>query len=165
MNIFLFLFNTISGDFMSLKDIVNKDLVFCDVSDDVSIISSSMRDNDIGFIPIVDKRHLVGIITDRDLACRVFNNELDGNITDYMSRDIISVDVNDDILDVLDRKKRYKIKRIIVTDNDKVIGVVSISDILNLDEFNNEVFEAIKCIWKIGPNKHKYETEIDEFYL
>ena len=165
MNIFLFLFNTISGDYMELKDIMNRNLVICHVDDDVSLISSNMRDNDVGFIPIVDRNRVVGIITDRDLACRVFSNELDGNITDYMSRDIVSVDVNDDILDVLDKMKSHRIKRIIVTDNNKVVGVVSISDFFNLDEFNDDVFDAIKCIWKIGANKHKYETEIDEFYL
>ena len=61
--------------------------------------------------------------------------------------------------------KKYRIKRIIVTDNNKVIGVVSISDILNIDEFNEEVFNTIKSIWKIGPNIHKYESEVGEFYL
>ncbi len=165
MNIFCFLFYTINGDIMSLKDIINNNIIVCNINDDVSFISSCMRDNDIGFIPIVDRNRIVGVITDRDLACRIFNNELDGNITDYMSRDIVSVDINDSILDVLNKMKKYRIKRIIVTDNNKVIGVVSISDILNIDEFNEEVFNTIKSIWKIGPNIHKYESEVDEFYL
>lgn len=165
MNIFCFLFYTINGEIMSLKDIINNNIIVCNINDDVSFISSCMRDNDIGFIPIVDRNHIVGVITDRDLACRIFNNELDGNITDYMSRDIVSVDINDSILDVLNKMKKYRIKRIIVTDNNKVIGVVSISDILNIDEFNEEVFNTIKSIWKIGPNIHKYESEVDEFYL
>lgn len=165
MNIFCFLFYTINGDIMSLKDIINNNIIVCNINDDVSFISSCMRDNDIGFIPIVDRNRIVGVITDRDLACRIFNNELDGNITDYMSRDIVSVDINDSILDVLNKMKKYRIKRIIVTDNNKVIGVVSISDILNIDEFNEEVFNTIKSIWKIGPNIHKYESEVGEFYL
>lgn len=165
MNIFCFLFYTINGEIMSLKDIINNNIIVCNINDDVSFISSCMRDNDIGFIPIVDRNRIVGVITDRDLACRIFNNELDGNITDYMSRDIVSVDINDSILDVLNKMKKYRIKRIIVTDNNKVIGVVSISDILNIDEFNEEVFNTIKSIWKIGPNIHKYESEVDEFYL
>lgn len=165
MNIFCFLFYTINGEIMSLKDIINNNIIVCNINDDVSFISSCMRDNDIGFIPIVDRNRIVGVITDRDLACRIFNNELDGNITDYMSRDIVSVDINDSILDVLNKMRKYRIKRIIVTDNNKVIGVVSISDILNIDEFNEEVFNTIKSIWKIGPNIHKYESEVDEFYL
>lgn len=165
MNIFYFLFYNINGDIMCLKDIINKNVIVCNVNDDVSFISSCMMDNDIGFIPIVDGKHIVGVITDRDLACRIFNNELDGNVTDYMSRNIVSVDVNDSVLSVLNKMKKYRIKRIIVTDNGKVIGVVSISDILNIDKYDKEVFDTIKSIWKIGSNIHKYESEVDEFYL
>ena len=166
MNILLFLFNTINGDYMSLSDVINRDLIVCDINDDLSIISSKMVSNDIGFIPIIDHSKVVGVITDRDIACRVYrNDEYDFDITDYMSRDVVSVDVDSSIDDVLEKMSTNKIKRVLVTDNNKVIGVCSISDLLNLDDYKQKIYEAIKCIYSIGPNKHKYETEIDEFYL
>lgn len=166
MNILLFLFNTINGDFMNLYDIINKNLVVCSISDDLSIISSKMRNNDVGFIPVVDKDKIVGVITDRDIACRIFeNNDADSHITDYMSRNVVSVDVDSDISSVLDIMKSHKIKRVLITDNRKVIGICSISDLLILDDYKDEIYGMIKSIYSIGPNKHKYETEIDEFYL
>ena len=61
--------------------------------------------------------------------------------------------------------KEHKIKRILITDNRKVIGICSISDLLILDDYKDEIYGMIKSIYSIGPNKHKYETEIDEFYL
>ena len=166
MNKISFLFNTISGDYMDLKDIMNKNLIVCNVDDSVVTVSSKMSDNDIGFIPIVERGYVVGIITDRDIACRIFDNDdFDPNITDYMSRDIVSIDVNGSIPDVLELMKKNRIKRIIVTDSNRVVGVISISDLINIDKYRDQLFETVKCIWKIGPNKHKYETEIDEFYL
>ena len=166
MNILLFLFNTINGDFMNLYDIINKNLVVCSINDDLSIISSKMRNNDVGFIPVVDKDKIVGVITDRDIACRIFeNNDADSDITDYMSRNVVSVDVDSAISFVLDIMKSHKIKRILITDNRKVIGICSISDLLILDDYKDEIYGMIKSIYSIGPNKHKYETEIDEFYL
>ena len=166
MNILLFLFNTISGDNMNLSDIISKNLMVCSINDDLSTISSKMRDYDIGFIPIVDRKKIVGVITDRDIACRVYeNSEIDPDITDYMSRDIISVSVDGSIDDVLDEMKKHKIKRILISDDKKIIGVCSISDLLVLDDYKDKIYEAIKGIYTIGPNKHKYETQIDEFYL
>lgn len=166
MNNFQFLFNTNNGDFMKLNDIINKNLIVCDVDDNISSVSDKMRDNDIGFIPVVDNGHIVGVITDRDIACRIFsNNDVDCNIVNYMSRDIVSVDINDDILSVLNKMKKYRIKRILVSDCNKVVGVLSISDLIVIDDYNDEVFETIKSIWKVGPNVHKHESEIDEVYL
>lgn len=166
MNILSFLFNTISGDNMNLSDIICKDLIVCSINDDLSTISSKMRDYDIGFIPIVDRKKIVGVITDRDIACRVYqNSEIDPDITDYMSRDIVSVSVDGSIDDVLDEMKKHRIKRILISDDKKIIGVCSISDLLVLDDYKDKIYEAIKCIYTIGPNKHKYETQIDEFYL
>ena len=166
MNILLFLFNTISGDNMNLSDIISKNLMVCSINDDLSTISSKMRDYDIGFIPIVDRKKIVGVITDRDIACRVYEkSEIDPDIPDYMSRDIISVSVDGSIDDVLDQMKKHKIKRVLIADKKKIIGVCSISDLLNLDDYKDKIYETIKCIYTIGPNKHKYETQIDEFYL
>lgn len=166
MNILLFLFNTINGDFMKLNDIISKKLVVCNINDDLSVISSKMTEYDVGFIPIVEDNKIVGVITDRDIACRIFeNSDVDPDITDYMSRDIVSVDVNSDISSVLDMMKIHKIKRILITDDRKVVGVCSISDLLVLDDYEDEIYDTIKSIYTIGPNKHKYETEIDEFYL
>lgn len=166
MNIFLILFNTINGDFMKIIDIMNKDLIVSNVSDDISSISNKMLENDIGFIPIVDGNHIVGVITDRDIACRIFNNDdVDSNIVNYMSRDVISVSIDDDVLDVLKLMAKYRVKRVLVTDNKHVVGTLSISDLLNIDEYKDELYDTIKSIWKIGPSVHKYESEIDEFYL
>ena len=151
---------------MEIKDIMSKNIITSNINDDISIIANKMRNYDIGFIPIIDKNHIIGIITDRDIACRIFNNEdPEGDITEYMSRDIISTDIDSSIPEALNLMKKHRIKRIIIKEQEKIVGILSISDILPINEYKNETYETIKEIWKIGPNKHKYETEIDEFYL
>ena len=44
-----------------------------------------------------------------------------------------------------------------------MLSVVSFSDLLNCDDL--DVLSCIKEIFEVGPNIHKYETQIDEFYL
>lgn len=151
---------------MIIKDFITKNLIVGDVSDSVYTISKLMKDNDIGFVPISDNKRIVGVITDRDIVVRcVSNNDINSSIINYISKNIISVDANSSVPSVLKVMRKYKIKRVLVTSDNKVIGVISISDMLNIDGFNNLVLESIKSIFSVGANIHKYETEIDEFYL
>lgn len=165
MNKKCFLFNTINGDFMNLIDIMSKNIIVGNVFDDIVKIAAIMKDNDIGFVPIVSDKRIVGIITDRDIVVKIIsNNDFKTDISNYMTKDIISVPSTSSISQVLDVMKKYKVKRLLVTDGDIVCGVVSISDILNC-KIDAELLSSIKEIWEVGPNIHKYETEIDEFYL
>ena len=59
--------------------------------------------------------------------------------------------------------RKNKIKRVLVTDKNKVVGIVAFSDILNNNEF--EILNTMKEIWSIKRNSDYYPTEIDEFYL
>ena len=59
--------------------------------------------------------------------------------------------------------RKNKVKRVLVTDEHKLVGIVSFSDILNNNEF--DILNTMKEIWSIKRNNDHYETEIDEFYL
>ena len=165
MNNFYYLFNTISGDFMSLNDIMSKHIIVGSVDDGIYEIASIMKENDIGFVPIVRDDKIGGVITDRDIVVKIISNhDYNSNITNYMTKDIVDVSIDSSLSDVLSIMKKYKVKRVLVTDNNRVLGIVSLSDILNC-EIDYEVLSCIKEIFEVGPNIHKYETEIDEFYL
>lgn len=165
MNIFNFIFNTINGDYMNLIDIMSKKIIIGNKDDDIVKIANIMKKYDIGFIPIVDNKKIVGVITDRDITTKaVSNNDINKSISNYMTKNIISIPSNSSVSDALNTMKKNKIKRILINDNKKIIGVISISDILNCN-INDQLLNSIKEIWEIGPNIHKYETEIDEFYL
>ena len=165
MNIFNYLFNTINGDFMSLSDIMSKNIIVGSVDDGIYEIASIMKENDIGFVPIARDDKIVGVITDRDIVVKIISNhDYNSNITNYMTKDIVDVSIGSSLNDVLSIMKKYKVKRVLVTDGDRVLGVVSLSDILNCN-LDDEVLSCIKDIFEVGPNIHKYESEIDEFYL
>lgn len=164
MNKFYYLFNTNSGDFMSLSDIMSKHIIVGSVDDDIYKIASIMKENDIGFVPIAHDGKIVGVITDRDIVVKIISNHDNSNITNYMTKDIVDVSIDSSLSDVLSIMKKYRVKRVLVTDDNRVLGVVSLSDILNC-EIDDDVLSCIKEIFEVGPNIHKYETLIDEFYL
>lgn len=165
MNKFYYLFNTINGEFMSLYDIMSKNIIVGSVDDGIYDIASIMKENDIGFVPIARDDKIVGVITDRDIVVKIISNhDYNSNITNYMTKDIVDVSIDSSLSDVLNIMKKYRVKRVLVTDDNHVLGIVSISDFLNCN-MDDEVLSCIKEIFEVGPNIHKYETEIDEFYL
>ena len=151
---------------MNLKNIMSKDIIVGSVNDNIVKIANIMKENDIGFVPISDDNKIVGVITDRDIVVNIVSNgDIDCDINNYMTKNIISINVNANIKDALSIMKKNKVKRIIVEEDKRIVGILSISDIISSNQYSDLVLDSIKEIWKIGPNIHKYETEIDEFYL
>ena len=123
-----------------------------------------MKENDIGFVPIVRNNKIIGVITDRDIAVKIVSNgDFNADISNYMSKEVISVPIDCGVSDVLEVMRKNRIKRVLVHDKKKIVGVVSISDIINNDVDN--ILETIKSIWSIDTNKHFYDTDVDDFYL
>ena len=152
---------------MEVKDFMSKNLIICSYNINVVNISNIMKKYNIGFIPIEKDKKIIGVITDRDIVVNMISNKIsyNNNIESYINSKIISIDEECTISECLDLMKKNKVKRLIVRKNEKIVGVISISDIINNYGNYNEIFETIKCIWSINKNDDTYKTEIDEFYL
>ncbi len=152
---------------MKIKEIMSKDLIIGEVNQKVSEIAELMKKYDIGFIPIAQNKHLIGVVTDRDIICSTFSNELDCNakIDRYMTNDVISIDVDDTIENALKIMGQNKVKRLIVSSHEKVVGILSLSDIITSDIDKDTFLTELKKIWTIHKNIDSFHTEIDEFYL
>lgn len=151
------------GDTMNLEHIMNKDLICKDISTNVDEISKTMKENDIGIIIIKENSNIVGVLTDRDIVTKIISNN-DTKIESYITKNLITVDKNENPTNVLNLMKKHKIKRILVTDNNKIVGIISLSDILKYVD-SNELKEAMLEIWEINKNIDKYITKIDDFKL
>lgn len=149
---------------MQAKDIMTSSLIVVDKNSDVFEIAKIMKEEDIGFLPVSDNKKIIGVITDRDIVVKVLANN-DTKIENYISKDIITCNINDSIDDILLKMKENKIKRILVIDDKKVVGVISISDILNTNYNNTDKIISIQSIWSISSNDQSRDLEVDEFYL
>lgn len=150
---------------MNIKDIINSNLITCDKDATLNEVSIKMKNYGIGFIPISDDKKVIGVITDRDIIINALaNNENKSTkIIDYINKNIITAPYNSSIEDVLQIMSQKKIKRILIEDNKKIIGVISLSDIINSDYKNDSLINTLKNIYTI--KKKEINVEIDEFYL
>ena len=148
-----------------IKDIINKHIIFSSINSSIKDISKLMNEYNIGFIPIVDNDKYIGVVTDRDIALILpLINNVNDSIKSYVKNNIILIDYNSSIDVALELMGKYKVKRLLVSDKDKIIGVISLSDILNYSK-NDNILNTYKEIFYIKDNKKNIDAEIDSFYL
>jgi len=148
---------------LKIEHIMSRDLIIMDINSSIYDIAKTMKEKDIGFIPISNNKNIVGVLTDRDIVVKVLANK-DEKIESYINKDLIKINVNSSIEDAIKLMGNKKVKRLLVESNNKLVGVLSLSDILNnLD--NDTILENIKKIFTIYRNTDEYITKIDEFKL
>ena len=91
-----------------------------------------MREEDIGSLPITDDERLVGMITDRDITTRVVAEAADPtsmSVEDVYSRDLVSVEPDEDLDEALQLMARHQVRRLPVVENGRLVGIVAQADI------------------------------------
>lgn len=148
---------------MKIKDIMSKKIIFCYKNSTIYDVAEIMKKYDIGFVPVVDNKKIIGVITDRDIVVNnIYNHST--NIECMMPDSIISINQDEALESATALMKKYKVKRLLVIDNKKVVGVISLSDIVHY--IDNDLFvDTFKSIYEIDKNEHDYDVQIDEFYL
>jgi CBS domain-containing protein len=122
---------------MLCRDLMRTDVARGTEALTVEACARMMKDNNIGFLPVVDAdRRVVGVITDRDLAVRVLAEGLppETPVGNVMTRDV-RVCYPDDTLQEAERKMSATQKsRLVVADDDgHCVGVISLADIAQGD--------------------------------
>lgn len=118
---------------LKVKDIMIKKIV-C-IKKDIPVVEAMrlMAKNNITSIPVVeDDMTLIGIVSEQDVL-RLFNtfeDEKDRTVNDFMTQPAIHFEEDEPLLDVCYCLRDNHIRRVPVTSNGKVSGVISRSDIL-----------------------------------
>jgi CBS domain-containing protein len=115
---------------------MTKKVVCCTPSDTAEKAAQLMRDHNVGAIPVVSdltSRHLEGILTDRDLCCRiVVESRLADTMTigELMTRKPVTCKPEDTLDRCLTAMQDHHIRRIPVVDEKaSCIGIVTEADI------------------------------------
>ncbi len=93
-----------------------------------------MMREEIGSLVVVDdERFPLGIITDRDLVISVIaggKNSEEVIVEEVMTKDLVYIDESANIMDILSTLSEYSIRRMPVTKDGKLIGIVSVDDLI-----------------------------------
>ena len=136
---------------MKVKDAMHKGAEWVEPTTPVSEIAKLMQKLDVGAIPIGENDRLVGMVTDRDIACRGVADSKDcSTLTarDIMSKGIIYCSEAEDLAGALRIMEQKKIRRLpVLNENKRMVGMLSLGDISHAasHELAGEVMAAVSA--------------------
>jgi CBS domain-containing protein len=116
----------------SVRDAMTEDPRSIGASASVVEAARLMREQHIGSLPVTEDERLVGMITDRDITTRVVAASAAPETTsvgDVYSRDLISVEPDNDLDQALQLMARHQVRRLPVVENGRLVGMVAQADI------------------------------------
>ncbi len=128
------------------KDIMNANIITVDPDDPVEHVMGQMIQRGISGLPVVDMSgQLVGIITEFDLLDLVWDPNTGKNKAyHYMTRDVRTVDVDDEFADVAEMFRMLSVRRLLVMQGERVAGVISRRDLIrHVLQIRGEVAEQM----------------------
>jgi CBS domain-containing protein len=132
----------------NIRDAMTEDPRSIGARESVVEAARLMRDEHIGSLPVTEGGRLVGMITDRDLTTRVVAEAAVPETTsvgDVYSRDLISVEPNNDLEEALQLMARHQVRRLPVVENGRLVGMVAQADIA-LKENEKRTGELVEAI-------------------
>jgi CBS domain-containing protein len=119
---------------MLIQDVMTKTPACCKPSDRLDKVAKMMVEHNCGEIPVCDGAKLVGVITDRDITCRVVatgKTPVAIPASDVMTRDVYSIRGDLNLGAALDLMEEKLVRRLpVVDENDRIIGIVSQADLV-----------------------------------
>ena len=100
---------------------------------DVQTAARLMRDRHINSLFVTNGKDIIGILTDTDMVRRVIAAEVDtptAAVEKIMSAPILTIEGDKTVLDASDLMAHKRIRHLGVTQDGKLIGMISVRDIL-----------------------------------
>ena len=130
-------FHQIKETNMNVREIMTSNPACCDKETSAQDAAKLMVENDCGEIPVVDNEgELVGVVTDRDICCRVVaeGKSPDTRVEDIMSRSVVTVTPDTEVDKCCSTMEGNQIRRVpVIDDSGKCCGMVSQADIARSD--------------------------------
>lgn len=130
----------------TLREITSdKPMYYVRMGQTVYDVITEMAKNNIGALPVLDENgRLRGIFSERDLLIRCSSKRIDVDgtkIEEVMTRGVIVMEAHDTYEDCLNIMKQENIRHIPVREGEKLIGVVSMRDLMqeDVDEKKQEI--------------------------
>ena len=115
-----------------VEDVMTKAIISVTNETTVFQVAKMMEQGGIGAVLVKKNGNLSGIITDRDYATKIVAHNLpsDTPVEQIMSSPLITINFDESISAAAERMTSKKIRKLAVTDNGKIIGLITSTDLV-----------------------------------
>ncbi len=114
------------------RDVMTDDVTVIDAATSVRDAAKTMRDLDVGCLPVAEFGELMGMLTDRDIVLRVVAEGRDpASVTagETATRGVHGVDADAPAAEALTVMGAQQVGRLAVTTGGRIVGIISRQDI------------------------------------
>jgi CBS domain-containing protein len=118
-----------------VRDVMNSPLVSGSMEDTVSALAYKMVEFKVGSVVIIDGDKVEGVVTDGDMVKKVVAKDLRPSETrarEVMSTPLYTIDASKEVTEAARMMRKLGIKRLGVIHRNKVVGIISMSDVLSV---------------------------------
>ena len=117
---------------MQIRDVMCRDAKLTHPDDTLQQAAQLMKECDCGILPVADGDHLVGMITDRDMAIRAIaqGKGADCAVRDCMTQEVKYCFEDENAQHICQNMADIQVRRLPVMSRDKrLVGIVSLGDL------------------------------------
>jgi CBS domain-containing protein len=136
---------------MKVRDAMHKGVQWVAPETKVPELAKTMREHDIGALPVGENDRLIGMVTDRDIVCRGFSNGSHADALtarDVMSQGIVFCRDDEELDDAIHIMEQKQIRRLpVINDKKRMVGMLSLGDVSHSSarELSGEVLQAVSA--------------------
>jgi CBS domain-containing protein len=122
---------------MKVREAMAETVTSASPADTVADAARAMREEDAGFLPVLDGDRLVGVLTDRDIVVRVVAERADPSEVsagDVMSANVQTVAPDADLSDAAKLMSDGEVRRLPVVEGGRLVGVLSHGNLVQATE-------------------------------
>ncbi|MEO6042113.1 MAG: CBS domain-containing protein [Croceibacterium sp.] len=132
---------------MQISDVMTANPAAAQAGDSLQSVAAQMSSGNFGSMPVLERGKLVGVVTDRDIAVRGVAQGYgpDQPVSAVMTANPVCVAPNCDVGEAAQQMQDKQIRRLYVTDNDALVGVVALGDVAREadEQLSGETLEEI----------------------
>lgn len=120
---------------------MSSDIISVNTTQNIREVEAAIKDRNIRHVPVVSGDKVIGMLSKTDLQKISFVNTVDDNklttamydalsIDQVMTKDVVTVEKDDTILDVATILSKNEFHALPVTDAGKLVGIVTTTDLV-----------------------------------
>ena len=116
---------------MRIREVMTQAVITADASDTLQRVGELMREHNVGSVVVCEGDRPVGVVTDRDLALAIAADGVGvgAGAGEYASRPLVTGEADMDIEEAVALMVQHRIRRLPVTDDGDLAGIVTIDDL------------------------------------
>lgn len=131
---------------MSVREIMTRGVVTAEKDTKASEAGEKMTKQKVGSLIVTERGEPVGVVTERDLVLKIISKDVKPSsltLKDIMTQPLVTISPNESISDAARKMVRLDIRRLPVIENDKLVGIVTDTDMIAVSSELTDILSDI----------------------